>query len=102
MPVRMKGLLEIRSLKWLSEKGSSILLKAFRARDVSERKLAARGGVVQESNLELRHVFDLKTGRLRDSSTCFKIILAAKKAGPAVYLSCEYLLQRRSQLFVLI
>lgn len=89
IPIRMRGLLEIQSLKWLSEDGRKALLRALRKRDVARRK-ATRGPNVQESNVELNHIFDLRNGKLRQRKTCFRVIIQAEKAGPAVYLTCMY------------
>lgn len=88
IPVRMRGILEIQSSTWASEDGLKALLRILRKRDVSARK-AARGGSVEESNLEFHHIFDPRTGKPRDQGITFKVIIQAKKAGPAVYLTCK-------------
>ena len=86
----MTGLLEIRSLRWLSQPGSKLLLDILRQRDVEARQ-KGRGSTVAKSNIQLNQIFDLRTGRLLEPNTCFRVEIQAYKAGPAVYLTCVYL-----------
>ncbi|KAI0689593.1 hypothetical protein BC835DRAFT_1438365 [Cytidiella melzeri] len=87
LPVRIRGILPITYLNWLSADGCKLILKELRRRDYASRK-AARRGPVANSNLTLDHIFNAN-GKLIDKKRYIKIMIQATKAGPAVHLNSE-------------
>jgi hypothetical protein len=86
--VRLRGIVKIQQLDWLSEEGEKILLKELQKRDYNARK-KARGGHAEPSNLDLKRIFDAR-GKLRSPQRAFKVIVQAIKHVPAVYMTCTF------------
>ncbi|KAI0094885.1 hypothetical protein BDY19DRAFT_988675 [Irpex rosettiformis] len=87
IPVRMRGLLAIKNLSWLSDEGRDLLTKALRRRDYNIRR-KKHGSNTRESNLSLGNVFN-PNGKLHHKKTYIKVIIQANKEGPAVYMNSE-------------
>ena len=93
-PVRLRGLLAIKDLAWLSDDGRDILTGELRKRDYNIRR-RRRGANAKESNLTLANIFD-SNGKLHNKRTYIKVIIQAIKEGPAVYMNCERIVYRGS------
>ena len=94
VPVRLRGLLAIKDLAWLSDDGRDILTQELRKRDYNIRR-RRRGASAKESNLTLANIFDSK-GKLHNKRTYIKVIIQATKEGPAVYMNCKCTVYRGS------
>ncbi|KAI0814980.1 hypothetical protein BC629DRAFT_1588658 [Irpex lacteus] len=86
-PVRLRGLLFIKTLAWLSEEGRDLLTKALRRRDYNVRR-KKHGSATKESTLALGSVFD-KDGKLHNRRAYIQVVIQATKQGPAVYMNSE-------------
>ncbi|KAI0655097.1 hypothetical protein C8Q70DRAFT_443807 [Cubamyces menziesii] len=80
-PVRFRGVLEIRSLSWLTEGALAAIEQELRSRDVSARM--ARGGQGNASTISLKSMYDSASG----SQIKIKVEIQGVKHLPAVYLA---------------
>ncbi|KII86433.1 hypothetical protein PLICRDRAFT_700486 [Plicaturopsis crispa FD-325 SS-3] len=78
-PVLFRGVLKIRSLKWLSKRGHELVERALRRRDIHERR---KDGVVHDSALSLDALYN-PTGVLRGEKRFrVKVLLQGEKNMP--------------------
>ncbi|KAH9898382.1 hypothetical protein C8Q73DRAFT_684671 [Cubamyces lactineus] len=84
IPIRFRGILEIRSLSWLTNDACATIERELRGRDVNARK--ARGGQGNASTISIKSMYDSANG----GQIKIKVEIQGVKHLPAVYLSSVY------------